>query len=177
MRVKRTFRPGLEASEPRFLLSAGVVAHATPSAKAADIARGEAYYLTVSLKPTTPIYSLVITNNTGHPLRMTISAQGRTLLQGNFAKGGTVATRGRILLFTNDVNGAFTLGMTSTKEPSLTGSFAFHADEGKQTTMALGYKFPALEHFANNTNADHSNPFVVEIQGTGKDKVLNVVAG
>jgi hypothetical protein len=53
---------------------------------------------------------------------------------------------------------------------SSTENVPTHADEGKQTSMGMGYKFPALEHFANNTNANHSNPFVVEIQGTGKDR-------
>jgi hypothetical protein len=180
MRSQLSFRPELEQSEPRLLLSAGGFAHADVNRSLAtvDVARGDAYYLTQALRPTTPFFSLVVTNDTGHALRVTVSATtGGSSLAGNLARGGIVASRGQILLFTNDAAGTFTLRMTSDQTPSLTGRFAFSADEGRETTMAKGYMFPVHDHWKVNTSTDHSNPFKVVVQGTGPDRVLKVVAG
>ncbi len=150
---------------------------ARPLVEAVDIPRGEAYYLTQTLKPDTPIYSLVMKNTTGVALRVTVSSSTSRLLAGNLSKGGTVPARGEMLLFTNDPKGNFTLGLATIQIPSLSGSFAFHADEGKETTIKAGYKFPALDHWKNNTSAAHSNPFSVVIEGTSPDRMLNVVSG
>jgi hypothetical protein len=180
MRAKPSFRPQLEQSEPRRLLSAGGLVHADVERSLAtvDVARGDAYYLTQTLRPTTPIFSLVLTNDTGHALRVTVSATtGGSSLAGNLARGGIVTSRGQILLFTNDAAGTFTLRMTSDQTSSLTGRFAFSADEGMETSIAKGYKFPVHDHWRANTSTDHSNPFKVVVQGTGPDRVLKVVAG
>ena len=175
MRPKRSFSPELEASEARFLLSG--VAHANLALKVDDVARGEIYYIAGKVFDSTTIYSIVVTNDTGHRLILTASAAGRSTLGGDLSKGGTVAARGKFLLFSDDSNAAFTIGLTSAQDSKLSSKFAFAADEAKQTSKDLGYKFPALDHFANNANANHSAPFSVQIQGTGADKVLTVVSG
>jgi hypothetical protein len=173
MRSKRSFSPVLEASEARFLLSGMVAAHATP-AVAEDVGRGELLYLTGIVKDSTPIYSIVITNDTGHLLDVTVSAKGHDRdLSGNLSKGGTVAARGKFLLFSNDANFTFTIGLKSKQESKLSSRFSFAADEAKQST---GYKFPALQNFA--ANASNSAPFSVKIEESSSGvRSLKVVPG
>jgi hypothetical protein len=176
-RSKMKFRPELEQSEARMLLSGAGAAHAdVAAARVAEVARGFAYYLTISLRPTTPIYSLVVFNNSHNPLITSVSGPGGRTINTNIPNGTIIPARGRILLFTNDPEGALTINVR-TPDNRLSGSFTFHADEGKQTSIQLGYAFPVEARYANNSSPAHSNPFQIVLQGTARNPQLAVEPG
>lgn len=171
-RPKFSFRPEVERSEPRFLLSAGGFAHADASRSAtpAVVKDWYAYYINgrIDRPPTTTIYSILVTNDTGDNLRVTLDAN-KTLVR-NFKNGESLPSGDDILLFTDDKAGKFALDLTTT---SLRGSYSFKATKGNQTSIAGGYVFsPTIDWYS--TDSDLSNQFKVQVSGTGRDKRLVV---
>ncbi len=181
-RAKVGFRPKLEQSEQRLLLSAGGLAHADVSraVPAADVSDADAYYLTQGLGNTTAIYSISVLNKTGHTLDVvSITATspniGDAQLEGSLASGGDIGTGNHFLLFTNDKAGVFTVDMTvAMSSNNITTSKVFHVKaDGMKTDIAKGYLFyPSSGWFGADIN--RSKHWKVVVNGTGSDAVLKV---
>jgi hypothetical protein len=168
-RPKSSFRPEVERSESRFLLSAGGLAH-TDVAKPAVVKDWYAYYINgrIDHPPTTTIYSLLVTNDTGDNLSVSLDAN-KTLVR-NFRNNESLPSGDDILLFTDDAAGKFTLDMTGA---GARGKFAFKATKGNKTSISGGYVFsPTPNWYA--TDSGLSNQFKVQITGTGVDKRVTI---
>ncbi len=165
------FVPVVERSESRLLLSSGGMEGAGMEHFGANVAVKDwyAYYLQKAVKPTTPIYSIVVLNSTGDSLRESVTAS--STLVGNFKDGGTIASGEEVLLFTDHVDGKFHLKMNAVYPSTLQANYSFKATKGSKTSVAAGYLFaPAAGWYSTDTAL--SNTYTVEIEGTGADKKL-----
>ncbi len=144
-RPKLGFRPQLEQSEPRLLLSSGGQAHAQAGAHAQvilpdypiDGLRRAYYYVFIHSVPlpTATIYAIVVTNDTPYFVNVSISANANTpggSTEGNGLFLNGLDPRGQLLLMTDSANATFALEM-SAKDGNFRGTVTYHASEGKAT--------------------------------------------
>ena len=173
-RRRPTFRPQVEHSEPRFLLSAGGLAHADASpslATAAAIKDRFAYSLAGVVKDTTPIYSLYVTNDTGDDLTVTLSTPDARKTHRNFTDGESVTSSEDILMFTDKISDwKFSVGLRVAGK-DIKGSFSFKPKNGMQTTVKEGFQFAPTPGWFDN-DLDLSMQYKVQIEGTRADKKL-----
>ncbi len=173
-RRKLSFRPQVEKSESRFLLSAAGLAHADASRSspiAAEIKDRFAYSLAGVVRDTTPIYSLYVTNDTGDNLTVTLSTPEARKTQRNFTDGASLTSNEDILMFTDKISEwKFNVGLRVAGK-DIKGSFSFKPKNGMQTTVKQGFQFaPTPGWFDNDLGL--SMQYKVQIEGTCADKKL-----
>jgi hypothetical protein len=152
------------------------VSHIAPAAAIDD---GYAdYIIKPGLERNTPIYALVVTNDTKLELHViaTSSTTGTAKLEGNLVRGGEVADGGQFILFTNDIDGSFRVTFTSVATPSLTKPHLFRAEAGNSTSIKDGFKFFPEKGWFRADKA-LAKPFTVVVEGKGANRTLVVQAG
>jgi hypothetical protein len=173
-RPSLSFRPQVEQSESRFLLSAGLLAHADASsslATAAVIKDRYAYHLAGFVKDTTPIYSLYLTNDTGDNLTLSLTTTDEQKTVRNFKGDENFASNEDILMCTDQANDWKFNIQLRVPGKGITGSFAFKPKNGMRTTMKAGFIFPPASGWFD-ADSDLSMQYKVQIVGTGAEKKL-----
>ncbi|MGO9466567.1 MAG: hypothetical protein ACLQIB_20960 [Isosphaeraceae bacterium] len=173
-----SFRPHLEQSEPRLLLSAGGLVHAEMSRSAVPLVvvpRGFAGYIKTNNQT---IFSIVVRNKTNDSIDVTASSAREPDLSGNksnLSRGGTVPVDGGILLYTNDRAGEFTLDI---KGSNLTIKKTFDVEDSGKETPISGYKFGTAADidvwWKFDASVDRSAQFQVVIKTVDKTRMLVV---
>jgi hypothetical protein len=179
VRPKCSFRPQVERSEARFLLSAGGLVHADAvRSHAADVEVKDRYAYNIPrgqpIVQNTPIFSSYVTNDTGDKLTITLTTPtpgDKSKTNTNVVNGSSFTSNEDILLFTNRKNDwKFSLELRVPGK-DIKGSFALKPENGKTTTVNAGFKFAPEEGWFNADLA-LSMQYKVQIEGTGTDKRL-----
>jgi hypothetical protein len=177
MRNDLTFRPQVEQSETRMLLSAAGAAHAaTVGAQVGvrELRDVAAWSIGPTLREHTPIYSFYVQNGTGSPLDIAISASDGRLDIVPHESPPPLGNLGTVLLFTDDPKNTFTLTMTPANDPAAPVRYELHTNEARVTSLANGFRLPSTykDYYAD---AGHAARFDIVIQGTARGNVLRVV--
>jgi hypothetical protein len=177
MRKRLSFRPQVEQSEARMLLSAAGVVQAATVGTQFEMREGSAGAFTSPfVRLNTPIYSFYVVNRTERPLDIAISASNGKLNPGSLREFPQPLANlgGSIILFTDDPNNTFTMTITPVDAPWRSARFEFHSHEAPVTSLEKGYDFPTSSELYH-ADALLSARFVVVAHPTVTGPLLRVV--